>query len=133
MKIIEISDLNKNLLINFLKQHIPNTFRYYNKRNINVIKNNILTILLIYDNKEIGYAHIDYDIKYWLGICILNEYQNKGFGTLLMNYIFNNNKIINKKIFLTVDKENKGGLYLYKKFNFKIVEEYDTYYLMNNS
>jgi hypothetical protein len=30
---------------------------------------------------------------------------------------YNNNKIINKKIFLTVDKENKGGLY----------------YLMNNS
>lgn len=131
-KIIELSTDNINLLTKFLENTIPQSFRYFNKRDITVIKNHIVTLLLLNNNNPIGYAHIDYDDnKYWFGICILDEYQGKGYGNLLINYILNHNKIkkINK-IYLTVDKINIHAINLYFKYKFKILSNYDTYYLM---
>ena len=89
-------------------------------------------IVLVENDVVFGYGHIDFDNNYWLGICILNEYQGKGYGKLTMDYLLNhNNTRLCKSIYLTVDKENNIGLNLYKKYNFKIIKEYDTYLLMN--
>ena len=65
-EIIEIKEKNKYLLDNFIKNEMPTTFRYFNKRTIDVIKNHLLTILLLVNDLPIGYAHIDYENKYWL-------------------------------------------------------------------
>ena len=83
------------------------------------------------DDIIVGYAHIDYENKYWFGICVLEHYKNKGYGTQLMKYIFNHEKIkkINE-ICLTVDKINNIAMHLYLKFNFTIIDEKDTLYFM---
>ena len=131
-KIIEITENNIELLNNFiLNNTFSSTFRYFNKRKVDVIKNHIITLLLIENNIPIGYSHIDYDINYWFGICILENYQNKGYGTILMNYIFDHTKIKElNNIYLTVDKININAIKLYLKFNFKIISETPTYYTM---
>ncbi len=130
--IIEITENNNYLLNEFLNNNIPGTFRYFNKRSINVISNHLITLILIDDNLPVGYAHIDYDDnKYWFGICILENYQGKGYGKKLMEYIFNHEKIINiDNIYLTVDKINDIAINLYKKYNFYIIEEKDSYFKM---
>jgi ribosomal protein S18 acetylase RimI-like enzyme len=130
--IVEINENNNYLLKEYLNNTLPNTFRYFNKRTIDVIKNHIITLILIDDNLPVGYAHIDYDDnKYWFGICILENYQGKGYGKKLMEHIFNHEKITNiDKIYLTVDKINDIAISLYKKYNFYIVEERDSYFMM---
>jgi ribosomal protein S18 acetylase RimI-like enzyme len=130
--IIEITENNNYLLNEFLNNSIPGTFRYFNKRSVNVISNHLITLILIDNNLPVGYAHIDYDDnKYWFGICILENYQGKGYGKKLMEYIFNHKKITNiDKIYLTVDKINDIAINLYKKYNFNIIEENDSYIKM---
>ncbi len=133
LHIIEINNDNKYLLENFINNKLPNTFRYFQKRTIDIINNHKLTLLLIDENNQsYGYAHIDNDSnKYWFGICILDEYQNKGYGKKIMNYIFNKKEIIElKKIYLSVDKINKIAINLYNKYNFNIIEENSSYYIM---
>jgi len=132
VSIVEINENNKYLLSDFLNNTLPNTFRYFNKRTIDVIKNHIITLILIDDNLPVGYAHIDYDDnKYWFGICILDKYQGNGYGKKIMEYIFSHEKIKNiDNIYLTVDKINVIAVNLYKKYNFYIVEEKDSYFRM---
>ena len=130
--IIEITENNNYLLNGFLNNSIPGTFRYFNKRSINVISNHLITLILIDDNLPVGYAHIDCDDnKYWFGICILENYQGKGYGKKIMEYIFNHERIKNiDNIYLTVDKINDIAINLYKKYNFYIIEEKDSYFKM---
>ena len=131
--IIEITEQNKVLLNNFiLNNKLPYTFRYFNKRNLNVINNHLITIILLDKDLPVGYAHIDFDDnKYWFGICILEEYQGKGYGKKVMKYIFNNEKIKNiDKIYLTVDKINTVAIKLYTNFDFIVNEDFETYYKM---
>lgn len=137
MQIKEVNKNNRNLVSEFInKNTLSDTFRYFNKRTIDVLDNHILTIVLINTdnnvNTVIGYGHIDYDEKYWLGICIVNEHIGKGYGKMIMNYLLSNNNVRNcKTIHLTVDKINEVAIKLYQKYNFKIIQEYNTYYLMN--
>lgn len=135
ISIIQVTESNKELLDSFITNSIfPNTFRYFNKRTSDVIKNHLITILLMDLNLSIpiGYAHIDFDDnKYWFGICILENYQNKGYGKEIMTYIFNQEKIKQlDQIYLTVDKINAAAIHLYKKFNFHVIHETDTYFMM---
>ncbi len=132
MSIIEINKNNRQLIEQFTKNKLSLSFRYFNTRTIDILDNHILTIVLVENNIVCGYGHIDFDEKYWLGICILSEYQGKGYGKIIMEYLLNhNNTKLCKSIHLTVDKTNDIGLKLYKKYNFNIVKEYDTYLLMN--
>ena len=131
--IIEITEKNTNLLYKFiLNNKLPNTFRYFNKRNIDIIKNHLITIILVDNKLPVGYAHIDfYDNTHWFGICILEKYQGNGYGKKMMKYILNIEKIKNiDKIYLTVDKINTVAIKLYTNFDFNVNEIFDTYYKM---
>jgi len=129
--IVEINEDNIVHLKKFLINVLPSTFRYFNTRNIDVIKNHIITIILLDNEIPIGYAHIDYEHKYWFGICVLEEYHGMGYGNLLMDYIFNNEKIKSlNEIHLCVDKININAINLYKKFNFQIIDENEYLYVM---
>ncbi len=131
--IVEITENNNNLLQDFISNNkLPNTFRYFNKRTIDVIKNHLITIILLDNELPVGYAHIDFDDnKYWFGICILENYQGMGNGKKMMEYIFNNEKIKNiENIYLTVDKININAINLYKKFKFNIIDEKEYYFIM---
>jgi RimJ/RimL family protein N-acetyltransferase len=131
LHIVEIDESNSHYLTTFLVNDIPSTFRYFKTRSINILKNHILTIMLLDDDLPIGYAHIDYENKYWLGICILDTYHGKGHGNRMMEYIFNHEKItVLNDIYLTVDATNENAIKLYKKFNFSIVELTEKLYIM---
>lgn len=130
LKIIEISCDNIVHLENFLKNEMPTSFRYYNKRNIDVIKNHELTVILMLGNIEIGYAHIDIDIdkKIWFGICVLEQYIGRGYGNHIMEYVLNHPKIIKlNRIYLSVDNDNLNAIKLYKNHNFVLNENVGTY------
>jgi RimJ/RimL family protein N-acetyltransferase len=132
LHIIEIDETNHHYITTFLSNNIPSTFRYFKSRSIDIIKNHILTIVLL--NKEqipIGYAHIDHEDKFWLGICILETYHGMGLGSKMLEYIFNHEKIkVLSEIYLTVDSINTKAINLYKKFDFDIVEQRDNIYVM---
>jgi RimJ/RimL family protein N-acetyltransferase len=141
MKIVKITLDNINLVKEFTKNELSEHFRYFRNRKIEEsIKNHIYTIVgKIGEGVEetiISYGHIDYDInsnKYWLGICILEKYQNKGYGKIIMTellkYALNQNI---KKINLSVDNNNIIAIKLYEKFNFQIESKTDTITYMYN-
>jgi GNAT superfamily N-acetyltransferase len=145
MKLEIINQNNIHYLEEFIKNDLPSTFRYFNNRDATIIKNHKLTVVLLLPekltcsqvlnnlDKPVAYAHIDYaENKYWFGICILPEYQNKGWGKYILKYVIEYAKKINiNNIYLTVDIINIPGITLYKKFNFNIIETRLTNYLMH--
>ena len=132
LHIIEIDETNSHYITTFLSNDIPSTFRYFKSRSIDIIKNHVLTIVLLNEQQiPVGYAHIDNENKFWLGICILETYHGMGLGSKMLEYIFNHNKIkVLNEIYLTVDTVNTNAIKLYKKFDFNIVKERDNIYVM---
>ena len=131
-KIEEINEHNIGLLDQFIENKLPENFRYFNSRTSNVITNHVMTLLMLKHDIPFAYAHIDNEnFKYWFGICVLDNYQGVGFGKQLIEYIINHNKVkLIDKIHLTVDKNNIIAKKLYEKYNFKIIQDFETYYLM---
>ena len=134
IKIINLNDENKNEIYSkFLSKINNSSFRYFDKRNIKSLNNHKVTTVLydILKNEYIGYAHIDYETKYWVGIYITNEYQNMKLGSFLLDYILQHEKVYNiNELNLTVDINNKAAIKLYTNNNFKIVDTKDTYHIM---
>lgn len=132
MKIIVINKENIELLKTFINNELPPSFRYFEKRDINCINNHFITIVGCINNIPIAYGHIDYENKYWLGICVLPKYHRKGYGKKIMNYLMD--KVYNSDIniiYLSVDKTNDVAINMYKKYNFSIKDDKATYYIMS--
>jgi ribosomal protein S18 acetylase RimI-like enzyme len=137
MKIISIDNTNLHLLQNFIDNlgDTAQNFRYFNHRNIDVIKNHLLTVLLVEKDKPVAYGHLDVENDIvWLGACVLPDFQGQGLSNMVMNELINfarKNKV--KEIHLTVDNDNTNAVYLYKKFGFKRKKELKTYseYVLN--
>ena len=128
-----INNKNIYLLKEFIQNEKSENFRYYQNRNINVIKNHILTLILTNEMKNIiGYGHLDSEEnKIWLGICVCENYRGKGYGKKIMNYILGFAKDNNlEKIQLTVDKNNLVAKKLYEKNNFIIEKENEKFFKM---
>ena len=124
MKIELINKNNVNLLQQFIHKNNSKKFRYYDKRNIDIIKNHLLTLIITIDEKIAGYGHLDKDDCVWLGICVLEEFRGKGLGNEIMKYMITyakNNKIRN--IYLTVDKDNEVAIGMYNKYGFIEIED----------
>jgi ribosomal protein S18 acetylase RimI-like enzyme len=134
MEISRITVENSRYLTDFLSNNISTFFRYYTKRDISVIKDHLVTYIGIVKGNPVAYGHIDYskdENKYWLGICLLEEYQGKGYGKQMMNSlidIFNTTNI--DTLYLTVDKNNSKAISMYKKYFFSIIAEGESYYMM---
>jgi RimJ/RimL family protein N-acetyltransferase len=138
MEIIKINKSNINYLEEFLKNKIPDSFRYFNTRDINIINNHLVTLIGLVNNIPVAYGHIDQDQekKYWLGVCVLEEYQKNKYGTKILEELIevfykSNEKLLN----LTVDKENIIAQKLYLKYGFTILSENEKYYhmILNNN
>jgi GNAT superfamily N-acetyltransferase len=136
MSIIDITHLNKNYLLSFIKNDFPITFRYFNNKSVEqIIQNHCITLLYLENETPLGYAHIDYDIindKYWFGICVLSSHYGKGIGTQLINKIleyFKKSDI--DTLHLTVDKTNTVAYNMYIKNGFKLQRETDNIYIMS--
>jgi len=135
LNIININKENKYILKNYISTINSKYFRYFNKRNEDIIQNHLITILIKNNNDDIiGYSHIDYDIdKYWFGIYLNDNYRGKGYGNEIINYIKNHYllKSINE-IYLSVDIDNEYAIKLYKKNGFIEHFKNSNYVLMNN-
>jgi ribosomal protein S18 acetylase RimI-like enzyme len=117
---MDIVNANEELINKFLekKELISNHFRYFLTRPANIINNHIYTIIGLYGDTPIAYGHIDLEKYNWLGICVLDGYQGKGYGKQIMDSLINyadKNKLDLK---LSVDIDNLQAIYLYKKYNF---------------
>lgn len=127
-----INNENIYLLEKFIKLNNSKNFRYFENRNINIIKNHIITLILTDKNENIiGYGHLDFEENIWLGICVCENYRGKGFGKKIMSYLLEyakNNNI--KKIYLTVDKDNTIAKNLYEKNKFIVEKETDNFFKM---
>jgi len=128
-----INSKNINLLKKFILLNNSKNFRYYCNRDISVIKNHIITLILTKDDNIIGYGHLDKEENIWLGICIIEKYRGQGYGKIIINYLIDysiEKKI--EKIYLTVDKNNKIAKNLYEKYNFKLNKDdkINNYYKM---
>ena len=130
MEIILVDE--EEILQKFLENTIPQNFRYFEKRNLNCIKNHLVTYLGYLENKPIAYGHLDKeDNNVWLGLCILENQQGMGFGKEMLKYLIDfSDKNLIKEIKLTVDIDNFKALNLYLKHGFKISEINKKHYLM---
>jgi perosamine synthetase len=103
------------------RKSISRHFRYYDKRRVeDVLKNHLYTLVCYEEDKVIGYGHIDFEGKAWLGICILNEYQGKGYGRILMKKLLEYVDSKKMDVYLTVDSDNILAIELYLKNGFQI-------------
>lgn len=100
------------------------SFRYFKKRNFDVIKTHLASIALVRDQCPVGYGHIELVEKtYWLGIAVIEDEYGNGCGQMLLNRLLNfatQNSL--EKIDLKVDRTNERALRFYKKNSFYVVE-----------
>jgi GNAT superfamily N-acetyltransferase len=131
MRIIKINNNNINLLTDFISNlgESSKTFRYFNTRNVTVIENHLVTIMLTdEEGKPYSYGHLEpFDERIWLGICVTHQYIGKGFGKVILNELI---KIAKEKkvevISLSVDKDNISAINLYEKNNFIRTNEHNS-------
>jgi len=101
------------------------SFRYFKNRPLSILKNHIVTCILIEGDEPIGYGHLDKeDNKIWLGIAVSANFRGKGVGTMIMNFLIlkaNEEKL--GLLHLTVDVDNIPALNLYKRFGFVYVKD----------
>jgi RimJ/RimL family protein N-acetyltransferase len=96
------------------------TFRYFLKRTDLCFKNHIYHFICKDDGKFIGYGHLDYEDKLWLGMFISDSQVGKGYGKIVLTQLINK---ANQDIYLTVDKENISAVNLYLKSGFRIYNQ----------
>jgi len=109
------------------------TFRYFNKRSPEVIKSHLLTLFGVVDGERCSYGHLEWDPScrcVWLGICVLPDFQGKGFGKMMMKELIGRAKALCvMDLALTVDKGNSVAMALYEKMGFKREKENESNFL----
>lgn len=113
---------DKPLLQTFINKKQPDSFRYFKTRKTadQVLQNHLLTLMVCTENDPIAYAHVDFENEtYWLGFCVLEPYQRKGFGKLLIEAILNRFGL-GYTLSLTVDVTNVPAIRLYSRYNFEV-------------
>ena len=132
MNIVSVNDSNIYLLENFVRNigEASKSFRYYNHRSIDVIKNHLVTLLLIENNTPVAYGHLEPENNTtWLGICVLPEYYRKGCGIKMMTALIEKAKKLHlNSIYLTVDIKNENAIKLYHKFHFCRTDSNENHY-----
>lgn len=129
MDIIRLSQDNIILLKNFLSEigKSSENFRYFKKRSLDIIQNHIVTLIGLEEVTRIPvcYGHLDRENNtIWLGVCVIENQVNKGYGKMMMTELINEAKKLSlSRIKLSVDKSNRAAISLYKKFNFEQIEE----------
>lgn len=122
IRIFNIDDLD-NIMNIWLNNNIK-THNFIDKNywinNFDYVKTLLPTSeIYVYEinNSIIGFIGINKN--YIEGIFIKEEYQNKGVGSKLLNYIKN----LYNELYLNVYKNNDNAIEFYKKHNFNIVKE----------
>lgn len=132
---LDIVQATSESLMKFTSNSIPSTFRYFKNRSVpDCMQSHSLTLLGLIDNNPIGYAHIDVEQKHWVGICVLPEFQSKGYGRILMNFLIDYARVTGiPELHLTVDLENTTAYTLYTKLGFIECEKTSNHFLMKKT
>jgi ribosomal protein S18 acetylase RimI-like enzyme len=114
---------NIDLLYSFLSNpsELSDHFRYFRTRDPkNILAQHVYTIVGIDEETRqvIAYGHIDYEEKYWLGICVLNSHCGKGYGKQIMDDLLLYADARDMPLSLSVDIDNVPAINLYKKYKF---------------
>ena len=129
MNLVSVHKENIHLLKTFIENigEASKSFRYFNTRTIDVIDNHLVTILLLENEFPVAYGHLDSEKNtVWLGICVLPAFSGKGYGKMIMEKLIAAAKKMQiVEISLTVDKDNKKAINLYKKYGLKQEREFD--------
>lgn len=127
---VQIDDNNISLLDQFLESagKSLNTFRYFDKRPISVIKKHLYTVAYLIDHQPAGYGHLDPDGQIvWLGIAVVDSFVGRGIGKEIMKHLLQKgNELELSRIRLSVDKPNIAAITLYEKMGFQRLSENDT-------
>jgi GNAT superfamily N-acetyltransferase len=123
MLIKQISITDKNEIARLLTKcsNGIKSFRYFDKRPLEIIQNHKVTIIG-YDNNNhpVAYGHLDSeDEKVWLGVLVADDMRGKGMGNQILDFLISfaiENKI--NRICLSVDNNNSIAIDLYKKKGF---------------
>ncbi len=127
------------------------SFRYFQKRALEVIKDHLCTFLLMDEGKPVAYGHLDVSDEatvssycggeggktektIWLGIAVAEKYVGLGLGVMMMNQLISYGKQQGvKQIKLSVDNDNLSAISLYKKLGFVPLEKKETFtfYILN--
>lgn len=104
------------------------------KENFILALDNMMSYYYAYliDDKIVAYISTVFDgeVIEILNICVDVEYQNKGIGFKLINYVLNELRDASRAI-LDVRKSNERAIHLYEKLGFKKIHVRKNYY--NNS
>jgi RimJ/RimL family protein N-acetyltransferase len=133
-----------NLSDDTKRWYSPNPFTYQFAQQVCKKKEKFYKrIVGIYKNDTISYCVLSLKYRKWERIryknkfkanevceispSVADNFQNRGIGTLMMKYIIKISKLYNKKVILLwggVVIENIKAVNFYKKFNFKIEQEW---------
>ena len=134
MIINKIKTHNISLLKTFINLNNSTFFRYYDTRDITIIKNHLITIIITNNDEIVGYGHLDIENHVWLGICVLEKHKGNGYGKKIMNHLINYAIEHNiEYIYLSVDKNNAIAKNMYDKFDFKVIQTNKKTYLMKKT
>ena len=127
-----INQTNIGLLEIFLTElgHEDKSFRYFDKRSIDVVLNHLTAILILNEHKKpIAYGHLEKEGGVlWLGIAVIKESRGQGVGEKMMIHLIDYAKVSGEnQITLTVDKDNYKAIRLYERLGFEL-EKVDTYF-----
>lgn len=149
MKFIQVKYPDVKLLEQFIANAGASlkSFRYFQKRPLEVIKNHLCTFLLMDEEKPVAYGHLDVSDEatiasncgseeiiaptektIWLGVAVAEKYIGLGLGAMMMNQLLSfakQNKI--KEIKLSVDNDNETAIKLYKKLGFVLLEKKEVF------
>ena len=113
----DLSDKEINEIDNYARNTVLETINDY----MNIVIDNKVVGCLLLTKKDDGIL-ID-------EIYLEKEYRNKSIGTNIINNILKDNDIV----YLWVYKENIKAIELYKRLEFKIIDETDSRYYMKYS
>jgi GNAT superfamily N-acetyltransferase len=105
------------------------SFRYFSKRPVEVIKNHACTYLLMDTDTPVAYGHLDIEEGVvWLGVAVSEAYVGKGLGAMMMHKLIDfakENAI--PTIRLSVDNNNTAAIKMYEKLGFVWQEKRETF------
>lgn len=100
------------------------TFTYFKSRCFDVLDNHILTVLGYINNSPVAYGHLDKDgNNIWLGVCVIGSEVGKGYGKKMMDFLIDSANKEKIDLKLSVKKDNKIAIKLYKNYSFNIASE----------
>lgn len=118
---LDIRESTDESLLEFVSNTLPSTFRYFDSRTIDQCRSHQLSILGFVDSKPVAYAHID---DRWIGLCVLPEYQSKGYGRLMIEFVIAYARSCEiQPIRLSVDHSNTRARDMYIMYGFTFVRE----------